>query len=159
MNDSTPEPLGSLPVDPAPRKTSWLVRLLTALGCLGAALFGFIFLAVAPRGMKARPQGQLTACKSNCKNIATALEMYASDNKGLYPHSFDLLISGNYLKQLPTCPSVGKVTYTNYQYSVKPDCFSFACVGNNHAPAYTGFSGSSDNYPRYHAESGLGDQP
>ncbi len=48
---------------------------------------GFVALVVLsfftnPRGYKSKAYGQFTACKSNCKNIATALEMYASDHKG-----------------------------------------------------------------------------
>lgn len=106
-----------------------------------------------------RNHGQLTACKSNCKNIATALEMYASDNGGHYPASLRELIPGNYLKELPTCPTAARMTYRDYQSVQTPDSFSFTCVGNNHARSYTGFSTSSTNFPQYSAESGLLDHP
>lgn len=101
----------------------------------------------------------MTACKSNCKNIATALEMYASDNGGHYPESLDRLIPGNYLKVIPTCPSAQKVSYTNYEVHASPDNYSFACVGNNHAKAYTGYPADSSNYPRYEGLGGLVDHP
>ena len=92
------------------------------------------------------------ACKSNCKNIATALEMYASDNSGNYPRSLHRLTVGGYLKTIPTCPAASEATYTNYRVSRNPDTFSFACVGNNHAGPY-------DNYPRYDAEESVTDHP
>lgn len=51
------------------------------------------------------------------------------------------------------------MTYRDYQCTQTPDSFSFTCVGNNHARAYTGFSASSTNFPQYSAESGLLDHP
>lgn len=85
--------------------------------------------------------------------------MYASDNGGHYPESLDRLVVGKYLKVLPTCPSVGKVTFTNYQVGVRPDRYSFGCVGKNHAPAYVGFDRDSSNYPQYSSDQGLLDHP
>ncbi len=147
-------PLGSLEPPPPPR-----FSLLGFLGKLVLTLGGCFFLLVVvmvftnPRGHRSRVYGQLTACKSNCKNIATALEMYASDNKGRYPQKLDQLLERNYLKVVPTCPSAGRMTYENYQVISKPDAFSFACCGANHANAHLGA-----NLPRYHAELGLIDQ-
>jgi len=123
-------------------------------------LGGFMLaLILAPNFLRAHGSGQLTACKSNCKNIATALEMYASDNKGLYPDRLDRLIEGNYLKTIPTCPAAGKVTYTDYLVSPRRGYFHFSCVGNNHARAYVGFNKSSEDLPAYSAEKGLVDHP
>ena len=161
MQEETANPLGSQP-EAAPPKTHWLLTLAKAIGCAALCFFGLIvgLLLVNPRGGRSRNGGQLTACKSNCKNIATALEMYASDNGGRYPPTLEpLLITGNYLKLIPTCPAAGKMTYTNYQCSQSPDCFSYACVGNNHGKAYSGFDASAENYPRYQAEQGLLDHP
>ncbi len=107
-----------------------------------------------------RGQRNLITCKSNCKGIANALELYASDNAGNYPRSLQRLRWAGYLKTIPTCPSTGEVTYTNYRVSQNPDHFSFACVGNNHAQAYAGLPQPYDNYPRYNAqESTMTDHP
>ncbi|MBN9415156.1 MAG: hypothetical protein J0I12_06930 [Candidatus Eremiobacteraeota bacterium] len=116
---------------------------------------GFVALVVLsfftnPRGYKSKAYGQFTACKSNCKNIATALEMYASDHKGRYPRRLEQLEGGIYLKTLPTCPAAGRMTYENYRVSTRPDAFSFACCGTNHSSAQAGA-----NLPRYSAELGL----
>lgn len=127
------------------------------------AIIAILAAILVPNFLKARAQGQLTACKSNCKNIATALEMYSSDNGGRYPASASFqakLTGGNYLKLIPTCPAAGTDTYTGVFSSVQtPDSFSFYCSGNNHAKAYTGFATASAGFPQYSAESGLLDHP
>ena len=127
------------------------------------AIIAILAAILVPNFLKARAQGQLTACKSNCKNIATALEMYSSDNGGRYPSSgsFEVkLTGGNYLKLIPTCPAAGSATYTgSFSSTQTPDSFSFYCNGNNHAKAYTGFSSVSIGFPQYSAESGLLDHP
>lgn len=123
------------------------------------AIIAILAAILVPNFLKARAQGQLTACKSNCKNIATALEMYASDNGGRYPTTGNLaakLTAGNYLKLIPTCPAAGSNTYSGtYKMTQTPDAFSFQCSGNNHGKAYTGFAGDATNYPQYDAEQGL----
>lgn len=127
------------------------------------AIIAILAAILVPNFLKARAQGQLTACKSNCKNIATALEMYSSDNGGRYPVSASFqqqLTSGNYLKLIPTCPAAGQATYiAGFQATQTPDSFSFYCNGNNHAKAYTGFTSASAGFPQYSAESGLLDHP
>ncbi|MBX3170429.1 MAG: hypothetical protein KF760_23690 [Candidatus Eremiobacteraeota bacterium] len=144
-------PLGSLEPPPPPR-----FHLLRFLGRLVLTLCGCFFLLILllafinPRGYRSRTYGQLTACKSNCKNIATALEMYSSDHKGRYPQKLEQLLEGNYLKVIPTCPTARRMTYENYQVSSQPDAFSFACCGLNHSKANLGA-----NLPRYYSETGL----
>ncbi|MBT9585694.1 prepilin-type N-terminal cleavage/methylation domain-containing protein [bacterium] len=128
------------------------------------AIIAILAAILVPNFLKARAQGQLTACKSNCKNIATAMEMYASDNGGRYPTPAGapdaLLTAGNYLKLIPTCPSAGSNTYSaTYTVAQTPDGFSYNCAGNNHGKAYTGFTGTANNYPQYDAEQGLLDHP
>ncbi|MBT9585126.1 DUF3352 domain-containing protein [bacterium] len=106
---------------------------------------------LVPNFIRARSQGQLTACKSNEKNIATALEMYSTDNGGAYPTDLKPLITGNYLRHIPTCPAAGQDTYTQtYQMTAKPDVYSFYCTGEHHKGA-----GTPAGYPQYNAEQGL----
>ncbi|MBS2034733.1 hypothetical protein JST97_07090 [bacterium] len=121
-------------------------------GILGAGA-ALTLPILVPNFMKARGQGQLTACKSNEKNLATALEMYASDNAGRYPTSMAPL-SPMYLKQIPTCPAASTDTYSEtYQMRATPDGFSFYCRGNHHGTL------APENYPAYNAETGLIDHP
>ncbi|GEM_PF-926638 len=101
-------------------------------------------------GRHNRSWGQLTACKSNLKNMGTALEMYSTDNQGKYPHALSQ-ITPNYLKTLPTCPSAGVSTYA-YTFSVKPDSYTIFCSGNYHS-----VNGLATDYPEYDAYQGLMD--
>ena len=49
------------------------------------AIIGVIAAILIPNFLHARAQSQTAACESNLKNIATALEEYATDNNGQYP--------------------------------------------------------------------------
>ncbi|MBS2036512.1 hypothetical protein JST97_16085 [bacterium] len=132
---------------------------LLSLAHLSLFAGGFVFALGFLNLIQVRPQGQLTACKSNCKNIATALEMYAEDNKGIYPLELSRLTQGNYLRIIPTCPAANKVTYSNYRVFGAGNHYHFSCVGNNHAPSYEWTGKSSDNYPGYNSDTGLEEHP
>lgn len=99
---------------------------------------------------RARGMGQLTACKSNLKNIGTAAEMFATDHGGKYPQSTSELVP-NYLKTIPTCPAAGADTYSaTWKAATDPDRFEVACGGNHHADA-----GLGENSPAYDSKLGL----
>lgn len=146
-------PLGSKEPTPSTLLSvlGFLVKVVLGL-CGGFVLLVVLMFFTNPRGYKNKGYGQFTACKSNCKNIATALEMYSSDHGGRYPKRLEQLEGGVYLKALPTCPAAGRMTYVNYQVTTNPDSFSFACCGSNHGSAQAG-----PNLPRYSAELGLVD--
>lgn len=140
---------------------------------------GILFSILMPNYFKARAPRQLSVCKSNLKVLATALEMYASDNEKLYPPDLQTLIApGLYLKTLPECASKhnrigfrrdgrvelknwkGGPTDADYHYSVssKPAAFSLYCR-RDHSEAYAGFNADPRCYPQYHSEMGLLDHP
>jgi hypothetical protein len=97
---------------------------------------------------RARSQGQLTACKSNLRNMATAQEMYSTDWNGHYAPSMALL-TPNYLKTIPECPAAGSDTYSStLKVTSDPDTYSLACSGNHHQQA-------NDNLPAYNSTEGL----
>lgn len=127
------------------------------------SIIAILAAILVPNFLKARSQGHLSACKSNCKNIATSLELYAGDNLGKYPVTASFaskLTSGNYLKMIPNCPASGGDSYSAAFVSTQtPDNFSFYCTGNNHARAYVGFSSASSGFPQYTGEGGLLDHP
>lgn len=117
------------------------------------AIIAILAAILVPNFIRARAQGQLTACKSNLKNIGTALEMYSTDNSGRYPTATLFTGSGitpNYLKTVPTCPSAGQNTYNNYTSASVPDVYTVVCSGPNHTAA-----SSSANYPQFTAVQGL----
>jgi len=49
------------------------------------AIIAILAAVLVPNFMRAREASRLTACKSNLKNISTAVETYSNDNDGLYP--------------------------------------------------------------------------
>jgi hypothetical protein len=94
------------------------------------------------------PQGQLTECHSNLKNLSTAMEMYSTDWSGHYPDRFEKLVP-NYLKTLPACPVSGAVTYEIEYGAEAPhnecgfqDYYYLYCAGEYHSRA-----GAAENCP------------
>lgn len=113
----------------------------------GALLF---VLSTYP-ACRMRPQGQLTACKSNLKNMGTACELYSTDNRGLYPRYPEQLIP-KYLKAFPTCPSARRDTYSaGFRSGVHPDTYTFFCQGGNH----TDSGEPASKYPQYNSTQAL----
>ena len=116
------------------------------------AIIAILAAILVPNFIRARAQGQLTACKSNLKNGATSLEMYSTDNAGHYPKSALGLLTPNYLKIIPQCPSAQSDTYTAaYSAATVPDAYTLFCTGNFHTAAGI----NSANYPQYSSYSGL----
>mgnify|MGYP000908881981 CR=1 FL=1 len=119
--------------------------------------FVLIFFMTLPGFLRARAVGQLAACESNIKNIATALEMYSEDNKGYYPPSLEYLLSPtdsvspgtDYMKTLPLCPS-SRLTY-NYIVNNNIPTFTLWCNEKN----FHRNAGVSDGYPQYAPGQGL----
>jgi hypothetical protein len=115
-------------------------------------LLGAAVGTLVPNFIRAQAQGQFTACKSNLKNIATALEMYSTDARGRYPTSLSALtVDQRYLRTLPTCPAAGRDTYSaTYRSRSSPDRYTVLCTGENHKSV-----GVGENYPQYNSVAGL----
>lgn len=90
----------------------------------------------------------MTACKSNLKNIGTALEMYSSDNGGRFPSTLEVL-TPRYLKALPSCPAAASVSYA-YVSTHEPDNYTIVCAGEYHKEV-----AQHANYPQYTSTQGL----
>ncbi len=113
----------------------------------------FLFVLVWPNFTRHGCQGQLTACKSNLKNIGTALEMYSTNYAGRYPRRASQL-TPNYLKTIPTCPATGDVTY-HIRTASEPDLYTVVCEGHHHL----GQGIQAFNYPQYTSVTGLIERP
>jgi hypothetical protein len=133
----------------------------------------FVILMLAcimiPNSIRQRAGGKFTLCKSNLKNIGTALEMYRTDNCGRYPLELKYITPG-YMKEIPTCSSLqGRLVpetvdiicpelagkwHCNPEYlyirSENPDVYTIRCNGDGHS-LITGVS----NYPQYDSIQGL----
>ena len=124
------------------------------------AIIAILAAILVPNFIRARAQGQLTACKSNLKNIGTAVEMYSTDWSGKYPTAGMGLLTPNYLKTIPECPAAGSVTYaasfgigSPYNAAGFQDYYFIQCGGPNHASVSV-----PANYPQYDGIQGLIDR-
>lgn len=104
------------------------------------AIIAILAAILVPNFVKARAQGQLTACKSNLKNIGTACEMYAADHNGRYPKEQGTTFENGeirtlgYMKVVPRCPLTPGDPY-NYASRSNPDYYYLQCQTGNHQQA------------------------
>jgi hypothetical protein len=103
------------------------------------------------------PRRKAMQCRQSLKTIGTALEMYATDNKGAYPSSFDQL-KPLYLNTIPECPSAGGDTYSGtYQLKKLYDTvegYEVFCRGHFHEDV-----GLARNFPKYDSVAGISNEP
>lgn len=121
------------------------IRLMLMTPGLGTRTLDLRALTPADRE-KFLSEQNWTYCKSNLKNLATALEMYSTDNGGRYPLGLEALPGGNYLKLIPSCPT--QAVYS-YEVTASPDRFTLNCKGS-HPQA---------GYPQYSSDQGLLERP
>jgi len=92
-----------------------------------------ILLAIAiPNFLRARETSRAKSCQGNLRQIETAKEQWAMDNKKGAADTPALAadLVGTYVKSTPTCPSSG--AYTVGDMSTRPTC----SVGANGAGDY-----------------------
>ncbi len=73
---------------------------------------------------------ELSICENNLKKIATALDIYGTDNNNQYPPSLDYLTKGTdniYMKYIPACPACSLA----YIYEKSDNDFLLKCGGEN----------------------------
>lgn len=127
----------------------WLRLTLIALSTVAVAA------AFSPNFVGCRCRSPLSGCKSNLKNIGTALEMYSTDFGGQYPVSLEQLYP-DYLKREPICPQAKHSTYrasfgpqAPYNSGAYQDYYLVECTGENHADTL------SPDFPKYNGIDGL----
>ena len=107
---------------------------------------GALWLHQNPRGI--RPVDGAFSCLSNCKYLATAIEMYSSDFHQPPAH-LSQLVDGRYLKLIPTCSVAGLDTYSQTYQPVGQE-WTLNCGGAYHTgvhPDETGNVTLESNYP------------
>jgi hypothetical protein len=131
------------------RKGSREPGFFSGVFLVGTILFSAVLLAhlLWMNFMPVRSTGCFTSCKSNFKNIGTAMEMYSENNGGRYPPSLSY-ITPNYLRTIPTCPSAGMQTYMYINRS-DPDIYTVWCSGASHKGMF------APGFPQYDAIQGL----
>ncbi|MCR5662338.1 MAG: zinc-ribbon domain-containing protein [bacterium] len=148
----------------APVKKSWIWKVLLAIGCLVclgiSAIAILLGIIIIPNFCQTNSEYEYKYCKSNLKNVAYALEMYAADNNGLYPPSLDYLTkpagaADAYLQSLPKCLVTDTDTYSpSYKITPEQDRFRIYCSGSNHK-----IITSKENLPGIDSVFGLYEEP
>ena len=131
------------------------------LGVIGAVCVIILAAILVPNLIRQRAPSNGMACKSNLKNIGTAMEMYSTDYEGKYPRNLSL-ITPNYLKTIPECPRQGHGSLGYFvQFGVGvpyntagfEDYYFLQCEGSNHTSVSV-----PANYPQYDGIQGLIDR-
>jgi prepilin-type N-terminal cleavage/methylation domain-containing protein len=123
-----------------------LVELLIVI-CVICILIALI----TPNFMRARSMAQFTSCESNLKNLATAAELYSTENQSRYPTAIAKLVP-QYIVSLPICPSC--MQGYSYSFTTVPDAYTLWCgTAQAHAMA-----GKPDGFPQYYSSHGGADQ-
>ncbi len=117
-------------------------------------------LMIITRFSRERAMNHLCLCEDNLKNLAIALELYATENDGIYPDGFYKLLdlSKNkkpYISKIPDCPRSSKIYdkkhLTSYEYTVSKDFKNFTawCIQDHQDVGYHA------GYPQYNPYQGL----
>lgn len=122
------------------------------------AIISILCLIMLPNMMRSRDAAKLSSCKYNLRSIAAAMEIYATDNSGMYPKKLDTLttvdINGHaYMRTIPSCPVAGSNAPYLQGYEVvsaPKNAYTLSCKGNYHK-----IMGLDDDYPKYSAVRGL----
>lgn len=107
-------------------------------------VIGVLAAVIIPSIVRSRAESQLTACKENLQNIATAETAYFANNN-CYA-TIETLVTDKYLPETPTCPSSGNA------YVLTPKsvdglgivAFTVNCSGKSHSAC-----GTPEDYPVY----------
>ena len=95
-------------------------------------IIGILMAIAVPNFVRARNSSRMNTCIANLKQIDSAKEQWAMDNKadtGASVGFTDLVGSTAYMKAQPSCPSGGT-------YTVNPIGTSPACSTSGHALPY-----------------------
>ncbi len=154
IEDEEPKPEWIAPGEKPPKDDGgWWIFVIA-----GVAFILLMAALLVPNFVRARARGALTACKSNLKNIGTAMEMYSTDHSGKYPASMNQL-TPNYLKTIPECPQNGANAYKMWVGANAPmnndyEDYYYICCLKGHTKVSV-----SQGYPAYNGVLGLIERP
>lgn len=132
------------------------------------AIIAILAGILIPNFTRARAQAGMSACMANEKTIATALELYYTDNQK-YPASANVDATfvktmNGYMNQIPIDPTAGAAAYYQYALSSSGGVISYAitCPGT-HDPAtlmaLTGGAATTNTKIKYDSQNGFSTSP
>ena len=114
-------------------------------------ILAVLAMILLPNYVRARSRGRLSACETNLRNMASALEVYSTDNARQFPSRLEEL-SPTFVQSIPTCPSAGSsAAYLDGFTSARnPAAYTLSCTGGWHVDL-----GLGENSPSFHYGTGL----
>ncbi len=67
-------------------------------------IIGVLAAIVIPRIVYNRRTAQIAACDANVAALNSQIELYHVQENGTYPANLDVLVSADYIDEVPTCP-------------------------------------------------------
>jgi len=132
------------------------------------AIIAILAAVLVPNFMRAREASRLTACKSNLKNISTAVETYSNDFDGLYPGGVGGLnktaipsvaggvLQNDYIQKRTVCPTQkGEYFFTQSQ-SIRYWIYCPASIKGGSTPQHTKTGGKKGG-PILDSQTGISD--
>jgi len=108
------------------------------------AIIALLAGILLPNLVRSSAQSRLSSCKTNLRNVATAIEMYALDS-GAQPPATLARILPDYLSAIPRCPATDHDTYSGgYTWVNLPMAYTISCQGENHSSV-----GLPPDFPSY----------
>ncbi|HEY5425936.1 MAG TPA: prepilin-type N-terminal cleavage/methylation domain-containing protein [Candidatus Tumulicola sp.] len=162
MKSATPSELaidepGLRTNDPSPQKGFTLIEMMIVV-----SIIAILVSILVPNFVRARAQAQTSACESNLKEIATAIELFQTDNDR-YPASGTVDSSNDdlqpYLRQTPVDPAAGTGAF--YTFTVTdPDAgtasYTIVCPGTHDPGTLQNISPNTKfTHIQYSSSSGL----
>jgi len=109
----------------SPGKGFTLIELLTSIFIIAT------LMAIAVPYLRRNVyKTQFMACKSNLKNLSTALQLYNNDNDAKYPTTLNM-ITPTYMNVIPRCPAA-QSDY-GYDHEEITEVYTVYCSGTNHS--------------------------
>jgi type II secretion system protein G len=126
------------------------------------AIIAILVSILVPNFIRARAQAQTAACEANLKEIATALELYQTDNDR-YPPSGTVNTSNTdlqpYLKQTPVDPAAGVGAYYTFTVAnggTSTATYTILCPGVHDPGTLQNISpGTTDTHIQYASAAGF----
>lgn len=108
-------------------------------------------MLILPSYVRARSRGRLSACETNLRNVASALEVYSTENGKHFPTALTDL-APTYIQSVPTCPSAGNGTayIQGFTSKTNPSAYTLSCKGAWHRDL-----GLPEDAPAFHYGTGL----
>ncbi len=100
-----------------------IIEMLIVLSIIGA-----LALISMPFVIRARFKADYTACLSNERNLAQALEL-VKNSEGRYPEKLKRVVTSGHMLKLPVCPSNRHSYAETYEVTDNGDRYTIWCPG------------------------------